>query len=707
MKKKNIIFLIIILLTFLLVIYSRINPLYAPVSDNEFGDKRIIGVINKDTTLTQKFTSTIDTLDSVELTYSTYERENKNGSMVIELFDDNNNKLYYEKYDVSKIKDNSYIRLEFDPQYNSKGKEYTIVVNFEGLTSDEIITFWAVADRDPDLQSTNKVKVNDAIRVYQYGDSKSYFYTFVFIIILLIELFIAAFKYFRNKEYYKVKTRYKLLYNLGILIISLLFAYSLVDISYDLYYDGNMPTVWFPVFIITAMILVINIAYNISVKNIKLERLFLAIAMPLGALYLIALIPGNIPDEPYHYSMAYQLTQGNFLQKDNKSLQDGKIVYLDYEYAKKHLDKENDSYQTFYFGNGGYNPLMYIFSAIGIKIGQIFNLSILGTKYLGSFFNYLLFLISGFFIIKMLPYGKFAGFVYLFSPMNLQQMTSLSCDAVINSSCLLFIAYILNLRSSKDKLTIKNIIIISILLLFVLVCKNAYFPLALLLLLLKNNIKKSDNKTKKVCIIMFLSTILIFGGMYIYNKYNDGGLNDNVKITSVIQQENVEVPQTKYTKISYLMKNPIKGIYILFNTLKINADFHISSYVGKYLGSLNIEVPSFIVTFYLLLLVISIFFDSKDNDLDKKSKIILFISELLLIAIPWVAMFLWWGGTRDPFIEGIQGRYFIPSLILTIFIIGNKKLKLDINNKELLITIILLFINLWSILTVINFYLVR
>ena len=176
------------------VSYSRISPFYAPASDNEFGDRRIIGVINKDTTLTQKFTSTIDILDSVELTYSTYEHENKNGTMVVELFDDNNKKLYYEKYDVSKIKDNSYIRLEFDPQHNSKGKEYTIVINFEGLTNEEIITFWGVADRDPNLQATNKVKVNDAIRVYQYGDSKSYFYTFVFIIILLVELFIVAFK---------------------------------------------------------------------------------------------------------------------------------------------------------------------------------------------------------------------------------------------------------------------------------------------------------------------------------------------------------------------------------------------------------------------------------------------------------------------------------------------------------------------------------
>ena len=57
--------------------------------------------------------------------------------------------------------------------------------------------------------------------------------------------------------------------------------------------------------------------------NIKLEKLFLMIAIPLGILYIILILPNFKPDEDQHAWRAYDVSQGNLIS--------GEISYpLDY-----------------------------------------------------------------------------------------------------------------------------------------------------------------------------------------------------------------------------------------------------------------------------------------------------------------------------------------------------------------------------------------
>ena len=63
--------------------------------------------------------------------------------------------------------------------------------------------------------------------------------------------------------------------------------------------------------------------------------------------------------------------------------------------------------------------------------------------------NILIYLILGYFTIKCIPFGKLLMFAYLCIPMLIHQASSVSADALINSSTLLFIAYNMKLLFSK------------------------------------------------------------------------------------------------------------------------------------------------------------------------------------------------------------------------------------------------------------------
>lgn len=705
MKKSkifNLIMIPLIVLTFCLFLYSTFNPFLSPVELDDFGENVTIGVINKNTTITQKFISNLDSLDSIQIQYATFDHENEGGNLIIEIFDSNNKNIYYNEYNIEEIKNGDNLRLEFDVQKKSKNKEYILKITCEDVTKDDVITFYAVTDNDHKLETNSKLNLENSIRIYQYGEDKTYFFTMIILAILFIEIFIFSVIKFKNKKHKELRMIQKILLLSIYIFISLLCSVSLVDIGMDIFYENRLSIISLPIFIITGILILITIAKYITFEKIKLEKLFLILAIPLSCLYLIIFVPGNKPDEPYHYRIAYQISKGNFLLKNKVAYNDGNKVYFDYQTAREELiDKTKDTDRNYDDGNGGYNPLLYIFSSVGILIGRIFNLTLLGTKYLGSFFNVLLFLLSGYYIIKLLPYGKYLGLIYLLNPMNLHQMTSLSCDAMINASSLLFIAYILNLNNSEKKIEIKDMIWLALLLLIILVSKFAYFPLVLLLFLLKNNIKKFNKKYKKIFVAILAIVALLFLGMYIYNKYN---VNPIVKDTEIKLLESKQ-PQTKYTKLEYLLTSPTKAAYMLLNTLHTKIDFYVITFAGQKLGALNIDIDSYIITLYLILLVVSAYFDSEKNNLKFKEKSIILMTFIFNFGLILAGLYLGWGNLRDLFVEGVQGRYFIPIVILPLLLLQNKNIKFNIDNKNLVLSILIVFINIYIIMQAMTYYL--
>lgn len=688
----------ITILTFLIVIVSLIHPFLSPAKYYGIKDD-VIGDINSDSIIKQKFGVIIDDLDFIEIKYTNFGSAILSGEMAVEIFNSENEKIYYNVYQLAEIQDNTTLRFEFGIQKNVVNQDFTLVITTKDLEKGAKFSFYN--EEKSVLPTSDNLKLNSAIGMNLNGEQRNYYYSVIFLFLFLIEVFVVSIVSFKNKEFVNRKWYIRLLYVGGLVLISCLFAYSFLDVQLDLLKKNSIPLLSLPIFVLCAILILMNIAYHMVAKNVKLEKLFLALAIPFSCMYLLYIVPGIIPDEIYHYRVAYKISTGDIFVKGNETPKAGEIKYNNYYDVKDNIFKvQEEPTEMVNIDQTHYSPLLYLLSSFGIFVGRLFHLTVLGTKYVGSFFNMLLFLISGYYFIKWLPFGKYFGIVYLLSPMAIQQATSLSCDAVINATCLLFIAYLLKLHHSEEKLNTKDILIVSILALFVLSCKNAYFPLLLLFLLIKKNIKKTDKKKKWLFFgaILFIFS-LTFGSFALRTLKNYVTTNTNNSIV-----ETIEVPQQSYTKLSYILTNPTKLGAVIINTIKTNLDFYILSFGGRWLGSLDINIQDNIIIIYLILLTLTIFFDSEKSKLTRNDKILMGITLCINIIIIMLGLFVGWGDTRGFVVEGVQGRYFIPIFVLLFMLFSSNKVKFDINNKNIIITCILCYIHFFAILNIMGYY---
>src|SRR5699024_6071330 len=147
-----------------------------------------------------------------------------------------------------------------------------------------------------------------------------------------------------------------------------------------------------------------------------------------------------------------------------------------------------------------------------LLITRLLGLSIYLGFYGGRMVNLMIFIIVGYNIIKMVPFGKWIFFVYFFNPMLLQQSMSFSADSIINSTCLLAIAYFLKLRFSEDKIRNKDIIVVFTLIGITLLSKYVYLPIYGIYFLLFDKLLKMDARQWGLCLIFIILIGLAYYG---------------------------------------------------------------------------------------------------------------------------------------------------------------------------------------------------
>lgn len=675
MKKKSIIiFSIIFIITIIIIGYTALEktPFPKKYVSNQFIDNNIY--INEHNAFTQKFKSKLDILDSVSIKFREY--ENKTGTMLVEIFDEENIAIFRNKYDLSEI-DDEVIRFNINIQNNAKEKEYTLNIKLDDLDSDSLAFFG---------------EENNDIAIGQYGQEKGYYYSLIFVIILAFELFIFMLFYYKDK---KILIKNKKLNNVITVIESLVFSMIFFHVLTSYFYESKILYLNLPILGILFILLVRN--FLINLYNGKLEDIFLSLIIPVGTMYCIALVPGTIPDEPFHYNEIFEFLNGNILKTKYAAYK--LPIFDNYLDAKEAILNPNSAIFKFdEYRVGGYSYLLYLPAIIGVFIGRLANLSTLGTLYLGSYFNFITFIVIGYYIIKYMPFCKKATLVYLFNPMLIHQVTSLSCDAMIIPTCLLFISYILYIKFEKKHFEFKDSIILGILALYVIISKKAYFPLLFLLLMIKDKfIVKNKINIKKILPLIFgivIGFILVVSNEYLSSIYrNLIDLNTNIDI---------EVIESTTSKMFYLIHNPFNIIYLIFVTFHQNLSFYVTTFAGNSLGWFNINLPIYLTFIYYAILIISIFIDKDKYELSIENKILVSIIWLFNVAIIFAGLYLGWGELRDFIVEGVQGRYFIPINILLLVLLYNKNSRITFKNDTLIITLSIIFVNMFTLCYIIG-----
>ena len=453
--------------------------------------------------------------------------------------------------------------------------------------------------------------------------------------------------------------------------------------------------------IFISMCILIHLKFSIK----EWQNIFLCISAVIGVMMIFIITPGNVPDEPSHYTRTYvdsvafsKNIKNEVKMPDSLNLLLNKFTHDVHSLTIKYSGK---SYMTELVGDNNYTKLCdniasyentkylsflpYLPSTIINLLSRCLKLPVLLTFLLCRLINLIISTILCYYAIKTTPNFKKVFALIATLPIFLQQAAAINMDFLTNSVAFLFIATVLKYRFNDEKLNIKDLFILSCEGIALSLCKFGYFPLLLLILLISN--KKFNNKKVaiifKISLVVFLIIISYFANFTIVSNPNTN-------------------TEDMYT-IKTVILNPINSAKICFKTF-------VTRFVGDTFSNL---IDSFgWSTKYQLefslwtvgaIYIIMVFIDNEEGVyLSKKDRIIMLSVFSIIYSIIYCAAFTEWTSITSDKINGIQSRYFIPILPLFYIAISNNFFKINIKDKWKLYSILVFVAHILTCISIVN-----
>lgn len=596
------------------------------------GTNRISDVIKNNDVYEQEFMVTEGECRGITVCFGTFEKKLTGGNILFSISSDSET-VYSSKYELKNVKDNVPVYLTTN-QIFEQGK-YKLTLQFADIPADmPLVIYTADSNQYPEFDTAINGKPSDcdiAMTTLYPNEGNAYLIINIVLCVLVILTFIAVFIYFTKS------------------------------------------------------------------KAVRLEKVFLLCASVLGMVYLIIIPIREVPDEPVHMDNAYAVSN-QLLGIENEYSSDGKLIInmkmrqCDYEtyFKYQNLDEKYITDYLGYFkeldGNKNivstdkifkkYSEHLYIFGGIGIAIGRLLHFNAAFTFLLGDIFNLAFYIICIWYSIKKIPVAKELVFIVAILPMSMQQAASYSYDAPINGIFILLTSLALYIYSQKSQCVrwYEWLIMVAGSIYIIPTKAYAFAPAVFLLwiFIFSKQINRLSSKHKKVLLISIVVgglCVLAAGGYLVFS----GKLID-------LNSGKLSYTDEKGFTIDYFLQNPSAIFSVIYNTIKCKSGFYIRSYIGQALGALDIWLPDYIMIPYCITLLIAIFKNNREELVcDRKRSFVLCAGGLLYLACTFGGMLFRWSPASWGFIEGVQGRYFIPVTVM-IFIIF-KHIKININSK--------------------------
>lgn len=456
-------------------------------------------------------------------------------------------------------------------------------------------------------------------------------------------------------------------------------------------------------------------------RDITAKRFWL-LALVWGLLYMIVFPPLSSPDENSHYAQAYYNANIVLSSSENVSRSDGDYPGMrltDLEVTKYYTRPGVEEYQKLFSGSAlfvsgdqqnvfgisdraealGGVFWAYLPQTVAIIIGRLIHLGGLWTFYLARLFNFATYLTLLWFALKWIPFGKNTLGVIALLPMTLNLVASLSYDAVILGLAFFFTAKVLQLAYQAERVTRCDMAILTASMALLAPIKVIYVLMAFLCFLIPQQKFKSPKSFKLSAFVMAGVVALIF-------------LLVNIpRLLPYLNESNLTLEYAGgvecYT-LAELIKNPIRTVYILFNTIRVYGGEHFTRMFGEWLGWLEIRIPLLAIIPCILMLALTTAVTPYEPNvrIEKKNRVIgiLVITGVILLAI--FSMLAAWTPAGSSVAEGVQGRYYLPILPLAVLCARNRFLEIRKDPRDG-ICLALCMVHILTLTTVIETIVVR
>ncbi len=418
-------------------------------------------------------------------------------------------------------------------------------------------------------------------------------------------------------------------------------------------------------------------------QKIPMERTAFCLILLLGTVYMFVMPPHSAPDEPAHFATAYAYANRILLQEGANENGYPWVRLEDMTYNEAQKDPTAYSYQLFwddFFSRAksgektafasrmlkGVWPLAYLPQIAGILLSRLLGLGGAALVTAARFFALLFYGGCCYFGVKKMPYAKGILTLVALLPMSLELGASCSYDSMMLALLYLFVGQVWGCIYGDATMTWKDWALLTGIAVLTVPLKIVYLPLFALCLLIPPS-KCPSAKS------MWTGRACALGG---------GALSLlAVRLSSMIYyltRTQFHAAKGQWQGISFqdLLANPAMGVRLLAESLRSQGDFYLSTIIGGKLGWLDTEIPDYLVYgFWLLLLVAAVKAAGEKRGMKEKERLF----AVGLCAVTALATFgvflLTWTAAGAEYIDGVQGRYFLPALPVLLLSLQSEKLQ--------------------------------
>lgn len=448
-----------------------------------------------------------------------------------------------------------------------------------------------------------------------------------------------------------------------------------------------------PVILILSFMLIGSCTLLVFMNSVSArpETLFLVMFAFLSFFAIWAFPPFANADGCAHYYRAFQIAQGKFFCSQNDvetaSLPSNIIpTTLNDESALACIQRTWNSFIDFstsstydIAGMAVYFPLAFLPSAFGIKIATTISSSSWLAIYLARFANVICIGWILYLSIKHIPYGKNLLIACALLPMSLDVINSSSPDGLTIALCIALLSFVLYHRENARDNTLlswRQLAIMFSLMTSIALTKIVYLPVAFIVFLLPNRCFASQRNKFKILFI-FSGIATLFNLLWLVLAAKLAANPDPAVINSGEQVANV-------------LTHPFGYLMVCINTVLTDMENWLVTMVGESLGALNQPIPSGFILFLLGVIGIILCFDNDvSGTFGKQERTVFSVISLSVFFLILTSEYITWTPVKASSIMGVQGRYFLPILLLTLLAV--KPCKSLINNRGLSLNNIWIF----------------
>lgn len=427
---------------------------------------------------------------------------------------------------------------------------------------------------------------------------------------------------------------------------------------------------------------------------LKKENVFIVVLLAVSCLFTLVLPPFSSPDEEGHFNSAYRIvnrwdglsvSEGIHKRAEDSSkiFEEKNTTVLNYEYIYENLNKQGDiDTETVLHPNpwivSDFNGV-YLFGALGIKLGHIFKLGYVPTMYLGRILNLLFFGLCIFFAIKITPVGKEVFMTLGLLPISLHLANSFSRDVFVISLAFLFTAYLLYLLKQESQYKWWQLALLAVICILLAPSKFIYVTLCIGILLLDISkipvLNRIRWKIHPYILLAAAAAIILPILLYLYIQ------TDPMLIWKIKPMAPLEILLNVENDFSFslglLLENPIVTLKLFVNTIFSNGAYYLKSLSGGVLSYNSIAISDAFIFITLILVVISCFSCSNDTYTLKKRERISFVGIFALVFAIVIFMCITWTFVKMDTLYGLQGKYLLPALPMLLIALKGRAITVN------------------------------